>query len=130
MDLWDCQVREPSVQDRGFFGRFIGPRRPDPGRFGLSGECRPKGWDPEKERINSAKHGINFTEAVTVFADPLELTIADPDHSEAEFRLVSIGMSSGGRLVVVGYTERGERMRIITARLASAREHKQYESGT
>jgi hypothetical protein len=38
-----CQVREPSVQDRGFFGRFIGPRRPDPGRFGLSRECRPKG---------------------------------------------------------------------------------------
>jgi len=37
-----CQVREPSVQDRGFLGRFIGPRRPDPGRFGLSRECRPK----------------------------------------------------------------------------------------
>jgi uncharacterized DUF497 family protein len=87
-------------------------------------------WDREKERINSAKHGINFTEAVTVFGDPLELTIADPDHSEAEFRFVSVGMSSAGRLVVVGYTERGERMRIITARLASAREHKQYETGT
>jgi len=87
-------------------------------------------WDPEKERINSVKHGINFTEAETVFGDPLELTIADPDHSEAEFRFVSIGMSSAGRLLVVGYTERGERIRILTARLASAREHKQYESGT
>lgn len=87
-------------------------------------------WDSEKERINSTKHGVNFTEAVTVFGDPLELTITDPDHSEAEFRFISIGMSSAGRLLVVGYTERGERARIITARLASAREHKQYESGT
>lgn len=87
-------------------------------------------WDREKERINSTKHGIKLTEAVTVFGDPLELTIADPDHSEAEFRFVSVGMSSAGRLVVVGYTERGERMRIITARLATAREHKQYETGT
>jgi len=87
-------------------------------------------WDPEKERINSAKHGISFTEAVTVFGDPLELTIADPDHSEAEVRFISIGMSSASRLLVVGYTDRSKSIRIITGRLASARERKQYESGT
>lgn len=87
-------------------------------------------WDPEKEKVNHDKHGVNFTEAVTAFGDALELTIADPDHSEAEFRFISIGMSSASRLLVVAYTERGERIRIITARLASARERKQYESAT
>lgn len=86
-------------------------------------------WDPEKERINSTKHAVSFTEAMTVFGDPLEVTIADPDHSEAEFRFISIGMSSANRLLVVGYTERGLLIRIINARLAIARERKQYESG-
>ena len=51
-------------------------------------------WDPNKEKINVAKHGVSFAEAMTIFGDPLELTIADPDHSEAEFRFISIGLSS------------------------------------
>ena len=85
---------------------------------------------PRERKDQQCQARDQLYEAVTVFGDPLELTIVDPDHSEAEFRFVSVGMSSAGRLVVVGYTERGERMRIITARLASAREHNQYESGT
>ena len=85
-------------------------------------------WDPEKEKTNIAKHGVSFSEAMTVFGDPLELTIADPDHSEAEFRFISIGLSSAGQLLVVAYTERGDRTRIISARPVTARERKQYES--
>ena len=86
-------------------------------------------WDPSKEKINIAKHGVSFAEAMTLFGDPLELTITDPDHSEAEFRFISIGLSSAGRLLVVGYTERNGRIRLITARPANSRERKQYEAG-
>ena len=86
-------------------------------------------WDPNKEKINIAKHGVSFAEAMTIFGDPFELTIADPDHSEAEFRFISIGLSSAGRLLVVGYTERNERIRLITARPVNPRERKQYEAG-
>ncbi len=85
-------------------------------------------WNPEKEKANIAKHGVSFSEAMTVFGDPLELTIADPDHSEAEYRFISIGLSSESQLLVVAYTERGDRTRIISARPAIARERRQYES--
>ena len=63
-------------------------------------------WDPEKAKANAKKHGVEFGEAMTVFGDPLEVTIADPDHSEDEQRFLSIGTSTAGRLVVVAYTER------------------------
>jgi uncharacterized protein len=86
-------------------------------------------WDPEKEKANLAKHDVSFVEAMTIFSDPLELTIADPYHSEGEFRFLSVGLSSGGRLLVVAYTERGERIRIISAREATAKERREYESG-
>ena len=66
---------------------------------------------------------------MTIFGDPFELTIADPYHSEQEFRFISVGLSSGGRLLVVAYTERGERIRIISAREATAKERREYESG-
>ncbi len=85
-------------------------------------------WDPEKAVANLKKHGVDFSEAMTIFADPLELTIADPDHSEGEQRFLSIGLSSPGRLLVVAYTERAGRTRIINAREASSPERKQYES--
>jgi len=65
---------------------------------------------------------------MTVFGDPLELAIADPDHSEEEFRFLSMGQSAGGRLLVVAYTERECRTRIINARKATPRERRQYES--
>ncbi len=85
-------------------------------------------WDPVKAAANAKKHGVDFTEAMTVFGDPLELTIGDPDHSEDEQRFLSIGMSTAARLLIVGYTERAGRTRIIHAREASAQERKDYES--
>ena len=85
-------------------------------------------WDPDKAAANVEKHGVEFSEAMTVFGDPLELTIADPDHSEGEFRFLSIGISAAGRLLVVAYTERETRTRIINAREVTPMERKQYES--
>ncbi len=86
-------------------------------------------WNPEKEQANIEKHGVDFAEATTVFGDPLELTIADPDHSVGEFRFLSMGRSSRNRILVVSYTERQERIRIVSARIASSKERRQYESG-
>ena len=85
-------------------------------------------WNPEKEQANVEKHGVDFAEAATVFGDPLELTIADPDHSVGEFRYLSMGRSSLNRILVVSYTERQERIRIVSARVASPKERRQYES--
>jgi uncharacterized protein len=84
-------------------------------------------WDPLKAERNRRKHGILFEEAVTIFADPFELTIYDPDHSLAEDRFVSIGISSAGRLLVVGYTDRASTIRIIFARRATPIETMDYE---
>ena len=85
-------------------------------------------WDPEKAAAIAKKHSVGFAEAMTVFADPLELTIADPDHSEGELRFLSIGLSMAGRLLVVASTEQAGRTRIINAREASAQEREHYES--
>ena len=85
-------------------------------------------WDTKKADSNIAKHGVTFSEAMTVFGDPLEIAIADPDHSEEEFRFLSMGRSPSGRLLVVAYTEREGRTRIINAREANPRERRQYES--
>lgn len=85
-------------------------------------------WCPEKDVANFEKHGVTFSEAATVFGDPFEMTIVDPDHSEGEFRFLSIGRSRTGQLLVVAYTERDCRIRIITARPAISREIRHYES--
>ena len=86
-------------------------------------------WDGDKEQANIEKHGIDFAEASTVFGDPLELTIMDPDHSIGEYRFLSMGMSSAGRVLVVSYSERSEnRIRIISVRASSHRERRQYET--
>jgi uncharacterized DUF497 family protein len=87
------------------------------------------GWDPDKERSNIERHGVDFTEAATVFGDLLELTISDLDDSVGEYRFLSIGHSSLNRILVVSYTEREERIRIISSRTASPKERRQYESG-
>jgi uncharacterized DUF497 family protein len=85
-------------------------------------------WDQRKALSNEEKHGMSFSEATTVFGDPMELTIADPDHSMGEFRFLSIGRSSLGNLLVVSYTEREENhIRIISARRATKHEQKHYE---
>ncbi|MFB2923882.1 MULTISPECIES: BrnT family toxin [Aerosakkonema] len=87
-------------------------------------------WDSEKATSNVKKHGVSFEEAVTVFGDPLAVTISDPDHSVGEFRFLTIGHSSLQRLLVVSHTEREGEVRLISARLATRQERRSYESGT
>ena len=84
-------------------------------------------WDQKKARSNLAKHGVSFDEASTVFQDVLSVTIADPLHSTVEERFVLIGNSCRNRLLVVVHTDRGDRVRIISARLATRRERRNYE---
>ena len=62
-------------------------------------------WDKRKADSNLRAHGVSFHEATTVFADPLSITISDPDHSMAEMRFVDIGLSYRGRLLVVSFAE-------------------------
>ncbi len=87
-------------------------------------------WDPKKARRNQTAHGVSFDEASTAFRDPLSVTIPDPLHSEHEERLVLIGQSHHNRILVVVHTERGDRIRIISARLATNRERRHYEENT
>jgi uncharacterized DUF497 family protein len=84
-------------------------------------------WDRRTAERNLRKHGVSLKEAVSVFADPEELMIDDPDHSFGEDRFVSIGHSALGRLLVVGYTERGSKIRLIFARRATMPERVDYE---
>jgi len=86
-------------------------------------------WDPTKARKNLDKHGVSFDEAASVFHDPLAATGADPDHSEGEERMVTFGLSSAGQLLVVAHTERGDAIRIISARVATQHERRIYEEG-
>ncbi len=86
-------------------------------------------WDPDKVIRNSAKHGVSFAEAATIFGDPSAVTFADPDHSEDEDRFLSFGLSAGGRLLIVSHTDREDRTRIISARQASRKERRIYEQG-
>ena len=86
-------------------------------------------WDAKKARDNIKKHGVSFEEASTIFGDPLALTIYDPLHSEEEDRFVTLGESEKGRLMVVSFTDREDRIRIISARAATRRERKDYEKG-
>lgn len=86
-------------------------------------------WDSAKAESNLEKHDVSFDEAATAFGDPLSITISDPDHSDDEERFVLLGASYTGRLIVVVHTERGERIRIISARLATRNERLKYEEG-
>jgi uncharacterized protein len=84
-------------------------------------------WDLRKARSNLAKHHVAFDEASTIFGNRLSLTIRDPDHSLVEERYVTIGRAVTGKLLVVVHTDRGDNIRIISARNASRRERKSYE---
>ncbi len=85
-------------------------------------------WDPAKARANLAKHRVAFSEAATVFADPLALLKTDPDHSAGEERFLVLGMSRRLRLLVVAFAERPPRTRLISARPATREEQRRYES--
>jgi hypothetical protein len=84
-------------------------------------------WDANKNEANIRKHGIRFADAVTVLEDELAATVLDEVSGEQRF--ASIGMDASARILVVVYTYRGERIRIISARLATAGERKQYVGG-
>ena len=86
-------------------------------------------WDLEKAKFNLRKHGTSFVEAATVFFDPLSVTIPDPLHSLAEDRFVITGLSNRQRHLVVVHSDRDDKIRIISARLASSTERNKYESG-
>ena len=87
-------------------------------------------WDPEKAEANFQKHGVRFAEAATVFFDPLSITVPDPLHSADENRFVMTGLSYQQRHLVVVHSDRGDTIRIISARLATSSERKTYESGS
>ena len=84
-------------------------------------------WDQAKARENLSKHGIPFDEAKTVFNDPLYVDFFDPDHSDNEERYIIVGQSQQNRLLVVSYTERDNKIRLISAREATRREQIAYE---
>ena len=84
-------------------------------------------WDPGKAKSNRRKHGVDFTEAASIYGDPLALTFVDPDHSDDEDRFITIGLSRLNRILIVSHTDRDERTRIISARLATKGETKLYE---
>jgi uncharacterized DUF497 family protein len=84
-------------------------------------------WDSIKADTNSQKHGVEFNEATTVFGDPLSGTFPDLDHSVGETRLITVGVSCAGRLLVVAHTESSDEIRIISARPATTYERKAYE---
>lgn len=75
------------------------------------------------------KHDVSFDEAATVFLDPLALTFPDPYHSGGEEREITIGYTTGHRAVFLSHCQRGDRIRIISAREAARRERRQYEEG-
>lgn len=86
-------------------------------------------WDPKKATANRRKHGITFEEATSSLRDVFSATAHDPDHSDDEERFVTFGVSSRGRLLTVSHTDRGNAIRIISARLATNAERQIYEEG-
>lgn len=86
-------------------------------------------WDEAKALLNAAKHKVTFTEAATIFSDPLAYTFNDPDHSISEARMLTFGISNKGRLLVVVHAEHQRHIRIISARRATKYERGIYEQG-
>jgi uncharacterized DUF497 family protein len=84
-------------------------------------------WNPKKAKANLHRHRVSFEEAATVFLDPLAVTYPDPHHSEDEDREITIGHSAKRGVVFLSHTQRGDRIRIISARKVTRRERKQYE---
>ena len=85
-------------------------------------------WDAAKATSNRKKHRVAFEEAITVFYDPLAATFRDPHHSLGEQRLITVGFSARGRLLVVCHTEVARSVRLISARAATKPERKRHES--
>lgn len=86
-------------------------------------------WDKNKAEPNLSKHEVSFEEAKTVFDDPLYVEFYDPEHSEDEDRYLLVGQSNRGRLLIISYTERGNLIRLISAREVTKTERETYEQG-
>jgi uncharacterized protein len=86
-------------------------------------------WDDRKAEANFRKHRVLFEDAASVFGDPNAITIYDDAHYTKEERFVTIGLSMKGPLIVICHTDRGNKIRIISARKATAKERRQYEEG-
>ena len=86
-------------------------------------------WDPHKADSNQKKHGVSFQEAASVLGDALSITYPDPDHSVKEHRFITVGMSRSGRVLIVAHTDRGNNVRIISARKTTRQERRYYEEG-
>lgn len=86
-------------------------------------------WNEKKNRQNLGKHKIDFSEAKTIFDDPLQISINEPDHSFDERRFITFGMSDRNRLLIVAHTLSDDKIRIISARKPTRRERQYYEEG-
>ena len=87
-------------------------------------------WDPAKAAENQRTHGVTFEEAATVFGDPLARIFDDPEHSSDEPREIIVGYSDKQRLLLVSFTERATKIRIISARPATRDERQRHEQST
>ena len=87
-------------------------------------------WDPDKAAQNLRKHTVSSEEAATVFRDDLSITVPDPDHSVEEERFITVGLSSQDRLLMIAHVDRGDCIRIISARELTPRERRQYEEAS
>jgi len=85
-------------------------------------------WDNEKSVLNIKKHNVSFKEASTVFKDSFSLSFYDPNHSIEEDRYILIGISQNENFLVIAYTERNDKIRIISARKGNKKERESYES--
>ena len=90
-------------------------------------------WDPAKAAANRRKHSVSFERAATVFRDPLAVSVYDREHSQTEERWITLGQAENGTLLVVVHTfeEAGEnaaKLRLISARKATSKEQRQYQS--
>ena len=91
--------------------------------------CTQFEWDQQKAKSNLSKHRVSFEEAQTVFEDPLYIDFYDPDHSIEENRYIIIGESLKGKILLVSYTEREDKIRIISCRKATKNERIAYQEG-
>lgn len=87
-------------------------------------------WDPSKATQNVLKHQVTFEEAATIFDDPLYIMLLDEEHTVAEDRYLSIGMSHLGRVLLVAHADRDDHIRIISARKATKNEQRFYTTGS
>lgn len=114
-------MRVEALALRAVTGRLDGVRRYRFGELEFS-------WDERKALQNARRHGVRFEEAATAFVDPLGRVYDDPDHSEAEARFILVGHSLAGRLLLVVHAEKGDTIRIISARRPTPRERAEYEA--